>query len=237
MGRFDRQTALPDVDQGKLATSSVLVVGAGGLGSPVIQYLAGAGLKRIHVCDHDKVDETNLHRQVLYTDADIGKSKASLACERIKAVGVEAVAFEEPFQEMVPLLTPWPPYDVILDCTDRWSSHDAVVMEGLKAKVPVVHGSIWGLLGRVMVFSPTEGPCWRCVHPERPEGVKNAPKGTLGPVCGVIGSLMGFEALRILLGWGIQHSRMAVYDARKAQMTNLSFPQDPKCPSHKREER
>lgn len=229
MSRFDRQTCLPEVGnegQERLKKASVLVVGAGGLGSPVILYLAGAGVGRVDVIDNDKVDDTNLHRQVLYTDKQVGLLKARAASQRVKDVGGKSSWECEKFQAVREL----DEYDVIVDCTDRWSSHDAVIQEARKLLTPVVHGSIQGLLGRVMVFTP-EGPCWRCLHPEKPDN-SGAPRGTLGPVCGVIGSMMAFEALRLLLGWTTNAGDMVLYDAKKARTTVVRMTRRLDCPEH-----
>lgn len=230
MSRYERQTCLPDFGeegQRKLKASAALVVGAGGLGSPVIQYLAGAGLGSVDVVDSDTVDLTNLHRQTLYTQKSIGLLKAKTAAERIRALGVRSEWESEKLQDVRDHLGE---YQVVLDCTDRWSSHDEVASYGREYKVPVVHGSIGGLLGRVMVFGVT-GPCWRCVHPSRPE-TTGSPPGTVGPVCGVVGSMMAFEALRILLGWGERVGQMSVYNAMTADTRSFQLTVRPGCEEH-----
>jgi molybdopterin/thiamine biosynthesis adenylyltransferase len=221
--RFSRQECVPGVDQSKIESSSALVVGAGGLGSPVVMYLAASGLCVVDVVDHDVVEESNLHRQILYSDRDLGGSKALLASSRARAVGASSSGIREKFDHSEVL-----DYDVILDCTDRWSSHDSVISAGLKSGIPVVHGSVQGTLGRVMVFRPG-GPCWRCLHPESPPGVKDGPRGTLGPVCGVVGSMMAMEALKVILEWDVPPDRMDVYDARSGQVTSLPRSPDPSC--------
>lgn len=236
MNRYERQTCLPEVGeegQARLAASRVLVVGAGGLGSPVILYLAGAGIGRVDVYDHDKVEDTNLHRQVLYTDKHVGRLKAHEAAERVKAVGCKSNWESEKFQDILRVIKDYrvlKNYDIILDCTDRWSSHDAVTQECRLAGKTVVHGSIQGLLGRVIVFDPG-GPCWRCLHPTQPDN-SGAVRGTLGPVCGVIGSLMALEALRLLLGWESNAGKMLVYDAKAAQTRTFKMTPRPDCPCH-----
>ncbi len=234
MSRYDRQTCLHDVGeagQKRLGLSKVLVVGAGGLGSPVVQYLAGAGIGHVDVLDPDVIEETNLHRQVLYTNSELGFAKARVASERARAVGVKSnwakCAWGDPKLNGFILKK----YGVILDCTDRWGSHDAVIQDSRRDGVIVVHGSIQGLLGRVMVFEPG-GPCWRCLHPSKPEN-KDAVRGTLGPVCGVVGSLMAFEAIRLLLGWGSSLTgRMLTYDARAARTSMYKRTQRPDCTEH-----
>jgi len=234
--RFDRQVSLPGVDQPMISAASALVVGAGGLGSPVVAYLAAAGLGRVDVCDHDAVEETNIHRQILYSDADVGGSKAHLAAAKARSVGALSDAYAVKLGEpggpvLLPCFPGRPGYSVVMDCTDRWSSHDAVVSAGLAAGVPVVHGSIQGLLGRVIVFRPG-GACWRCLHPEKPSGTKDGPQGTLGPVCGVIGSMMALEALKAVLGWSGLTDTMAVYDGMAAKISHFELLRDPGCGSH-----
>ncbi len=225
MSRFDRQESLPGFVQGRLTAASVLVVGAGGLGSPVVMYLAAAGVGRVDVCDHDVVEETNIHRQILYRDGDSGP-KALIASARAVRVGAASDFFTS---KMGGPGGPDPSsYSVVMDCTDRWSSHDAVIGPALAAGVPVVHGSIQALLGRVIVFR-RGGACWRCLHPERPEGTKQGPQGTLGPVCGVIGSMMALEALKILQGWQSLAETMSVYDGLTSRTTHFGMPERCEC--------
>lgn len=215
---FSRQTCLPEVGeagQERLRASKVLVVGAGGTGSPVIMYLSSAGVGRVDVCDPDAVDLTNLHRQILHSH--VGEDKAASASSWVRKRGswcewstqkVQNVADFEPISR-----SPKVDYDVVLDCTDRWSSHRDVIMSAVKAGKLVVHGSIAGLLGRVMTFGPGS-PCWLCLHPEKPEAAAKLVRGTLGPVCGVVGSTMAMESLRILLGMGpALLGRMMTFDA------------------------
>ncbi len=206
---FSRQTCLPEVGeegQARLRKAKVLVVGAGGTGSPAIMYLASAGLGRVDVCDPDWVDASNMHRQILYTD--VGSPKVAAAQKWVQGRGVQCTAL---FFRMDKLTESTArsesdmefaveaDYDVILDCTDRWSSHRNIVMSGLYSGRHVVHGSIGGLVGRVITFSP-KTPCWWCLHPDSPKGVEDVPRGTLGPVCGLVGSAMAMEAIQVCLG-------------------------------------
>lgn len=228
MTRFDRQVVLPEVGEGgqaKLGKASVLVVGAGGLGSPVILYLAGAGVGRVDVCDMDHVEITNIHRQILFTDEDVTRSKSSIAAHRARAVGAMSWSHSVRFQEATDVFA-MTRHDILVDCTDRFQSHDAVITTGLRRGIPVVHGSILALVGRVLTF--TKGsPCWRCLNPVKPEGDLGAP-GTLGPVCGVIGSMMAFEVLRLLLG-GEPSKTMTVYEAMQQRTYSLSISRNPTC--------
>jgi adenylyltransferase/sulfurtransferase len=213
------------------------VIGAGGTGSAVILYLAGAGLHTLNICESDVVEESNLHRQVLYTDKHVGARKAPIASCRVSDSGFTNSTYSiHPFQR-VPEKSIYATghtthelqYDVVLDCTDRWSVHDDIVGYYVSKKVPVVQGTIQGLIGRVMTFTH-DTPCWRCLHPEKPTVTKEGPRGTLGPVCGVIGSLMAMEALRILLGHGPGLAgEMLVYSAMKSQFERMTRTFDPAC--------
>lgn len=233
---YSRQVCLPEVGedgQRRLKESRVLVVGAGGTGSPVIMYLASAGLRRVDVCDSDVVEASNLHRQILHRD--LGEDKAISASRWIRGrqqgswcewstERLEDVAKFSPASETRPV-----DYDVVIDCTDRWSAHRDIVMSSLRAGKTVVHGSIGGLLGRVMTFGPGS-PCWLCLHPSSPDGVKSVPRGTLGPVCGIIGSVMAMEALRIVLGMGPSLlGRMLTFDAKSMAFSKFEMTKLPEC--------
>lgn len=243
MDRFQRQVVLEQVGeegQERLCRSQVLVIGAGGTGSAAILYLAGAGLRTLNICEPDVVDESNLHRQVLYTNQHVSQRKAPIASHHVNQSGFTASTYSiHPFKRerersihATDHLTHELKYDLVLDCTDHWNAHDEVIGYYRGQHVPVVHGSIQGFIGRVMTFTK-DSPCWRCLHPEKPSGTKEGPRGTLGPVCGIIGSLMAFEALRILLGLGPQlEGKTLVYQALTAEMTTFQLTRNPACPNH-----
>ena len=181
----------------------VLVVGIGGLGSPVLQYLTAAGVGRIGAIDDDAVDETNLQRQTLFSTADVGRSKAAVAAERLRALnpGMRIDAIEGRFdasnaRDLVRM------YDVVVDCTDRFPTryliNDACVLE----KKPDVYGSIFRFDGQVSVFGLDDGPCYRCLYPEAPpEGTVPtcAEGGVLGALAGIVGAWQASETLKIVL--------------------------------------
>lgn len=239
-GRFVRQTGLAEVGevgQERLSKSRALVIGAGGTGSAAILCLAGAGLRTLNICEPDSVEESNLHRQALYTNTQIGLRKAPIASRRVDQSGFTSSTYSiHPFKRQhensiykTNHVTHELPYDVVLDCTDRWSAHDEVIGYYREKKVPVVHGSIQGLHGRVMTFTH-DTPCWRCLHPEKPTGTKEGPRGTLGPVCGVVGSLIAMETLRILLGHGPQLAgNTLLYSAMNSQFEMMQRTFDPAC--------
>lgn len=205
--RYSRQIVLPEVGaagQARLATASVLVVGAGGLGSPALLYLAAAGVGRLGVIDHDAVELSNLHRQVLHTTADVGRAKVESAVERLGAlnpgVTIDPLALRLEARNAREVMAG---YDVVLDGSDtfrtRYLVSDACVLLGK----PLVYGALSRFAGQVSVLAGGTAPCYRCVFPEPPpQGAvpSCAESGVIGPLAGVIGSLMATEALRLLLG-------------------------------------
>ena len=236
--RYSRHLLIPEVGlagQEKLAAARVLVVGAGGLGSPVLAYLAAAGVGRIGIVDDDEVDVTNLQRQILYDTDDVGKSKASTAAERLHALNPQIAIDVLPVRlnaanarEIVRL------YDVVVDGTDtfgaRYLINDACVLEGK----PDVYGSIFRFDGQVSVFGAPGGPCYRCLYPEPPppELVPNcAEGGVLGVLAGMIGTWQASEALKLVLGIGAPLiGRLMLVDALDARVREVRIARDPACP-------
>jgi sulfur-carrier protein adenylyltransferase/sulfurtransferase len=235
--RYSRHLLIPEVGlagQERLRGSRALVVGAGGLGSPALQYLAAAGVGRIGVVDDDTVDETNLQRQTIFDEADIGRKKAIVAAERMRAlnplVNVDslAVRFDAAnARELVRL------YDVVLDCTDRFPTryliNDASFFEGRAD----VYGSIFRFDGHVSVFHAPVGPCYRCLYPEPPP-VESRPTcaegGVLGALAGIVGAWQASEALKLLLGIGEPLAgRLLLIDTLSARVREVRFDRDPQC--------
>jgi molybdopterin/thiamine biosynthesis adenylyltransferase/rhodanese-related sulfurtransferase len=236
--RYSRHLLIPEVGlagQEKLGAARVLVVGAGGLGSPVLAYLAAAGVGRIGIVDDDTVDVTNLQRQILYATADVGKAKAATAAERLHALNPQIAIDVLPLRldasnarEIVRL------YDVVIDGTDtfgaRYLINDACVLEGK----PDVYGSIFRFDGQVSVFGAPGGPCYRCLYPEPPppELVPNcAEGGVLGVLGGMIGTWQASEALKLVLGIGTPLiGRLLLVDALDARVREIRIARDPACP-------
>jgi sulfur-carrier protein adenylyltransferase/sulfurtransferase len=235
--RYSRHLLIPEVGlsgQVRLGTSRVLVIGAGGLGSPALQYLAAAGVGRVGIVDDDVVDETNLQRQTIFAQSDIGCSKAAAAAQRIQAlnplVNVDALALRfdaSNARELVRL------YDVVLDCTDRFPTryliNDACFLEGRAD----VYGSFFRFDGQVSVFRAPEGPCYRCLYPEPPP-VESRPTcaegGVLGALAGIVGAWQASEALKLLLGTGEPLvGRLLLIDALVARVRAVRFDRDPQC--------
>jgi adenylyltransferase/sulfurtransferase len=237
--RYSRHLLIPEVGlagQERLARARVLVIGAGGLGAPVLQYLAAAGVGRIGVVDDDTVDLTNLQRQVIYAESDVGRPKVTVAAERLFALNPQVAVDPYPLRfaaanarELVRL------YDVVVDATDtfgaRYLINDACRLEGK----PDVYGSIFRFDGQVSVFAPG-GPCYRCVFPEPPPAGSVptcAEGGVLGVLAGMVGTWQASEALKLLLGIGSTLTgRLILLDALAARVREIALEVDPACPLH-----
>ncbi|MCB9186732.1 MAG: HesA/MoeB/ThiF family protein [Flavobacteriales bacterium] len=207
--RYDKQIALPEVGetgQQKLAEAKILVVGAGGLGCPALQYLAAAGVGNIGIVDGDVVNETNLHRQVLYTNSDVGKPKVEVAAERLKQLNpeVEIHTFSE-FLTAGNAMDIVSNYDLIVDATDNFAARYRINDVCLKLDKPFVYGAIHRFEGQVSVFNYKGGPTYRCLFPDKPaeNQIPNCNEtGVLGVLPGIIGTYQATEVLKIILGIG-----------------------------------
>lgn len=237
--RYARHVRLPEVGESgqlRLLSSRVLVVGAGGLGSPAALYLAAAGVGTIGVVDHDVVDHSNLQRQVLHNVDRIGMPKTESARETLTALNPDVKV--ETHQERLAAtnaLSIMSSYDLVIDGGDNFPTRYLVNDASLHSRVPVVHGSIFRFEGQVSVFVPYEGPCYRCLY-RRPPPPELAPScaeaGVIGVVPGVIGSIQAMEAVKILLGVGDSlMGRLLVYDALEQDFTTVSVRRDPECPA------
>ena len=201
MERYSRQLALPEwseAAQRALGDASVLVVGAGALGSPVATYLAGAGVGRLGVVDDGDVELSNLHRQHLHFTPDIGVPKARSAVGKLGYLNPEIVI--EPYQAAFNAAMV-EGQDLVVDCTDSFEARYAINAACCAAGVALVEGGVAGLSGLVMAIRPGETACYRCAFPEAPKSAAScAEAGVLGPAAGVIGSLQALEALKLLAG-------------------------------------
>jgi len=236
--RYSRHLIVPEVGmegQKKLKTSSVLLIGAGGLGSPLALYLAAAGVGRIGIVDFDVVDESNLQRQVLHGTSDVGKPKLESAKARILDINplVQVDTYEVPLSSENALEL-FKPYDVIVDGTDnfptRYLVNDACVLLGK----PNVYGSIFRFEGQASVFWAEHGPCYRCLYPEPPPpGLvpSCAEGGVLGILPGTIGTIQATETIKLLLGIGEPLvGRLLLYDALDMRFREMKLRKDPDCP-------
>lgn len=238
IARYSRHLIMPEVTiegQRKLKQGSVLLVGAGGLGSPAALYLTAAGVGRIGILDFDVVDESNLQRQVLHDTSWVGKPKLESARARLSAlnphVAIETHATALDSSNALRIMAG---YDVIVDGTDnfetRYLTNDACFL----LRKPNVYGSIFRFEGQASVFWPEKGPCYRCLYPEPPPpGLvpSCAEGGVLGILPGVVGGIQATEALKILLGVGEPLvGRLLLYDALAMRFEELKLRRDPKCP-------
>jgi sulfur-carrier protein adenylyltransferase/sulfurtransferase len=236
--RYSRHLIMPEVameGQQKLRHASVLVVGAGGLGSPVLSYLAAAGVGTLGMVDFDTVDFTNLQRQIIYATGDVGRPKLAAAAERIHAMNPDVkVRLHETRLSSENALEILGGYDVVVDGTDnyptRYLVNDACVMLG----IPNVYGSIFRFDGQASVFCTKDGPCYRCVYPEPPPpGLvpSCAEGGVLGVLPGIIGTIQATEAVKLILGKGTSLAgRLLVLDAMKMHFRELKLRKEPGCP-------
>jgi molybdopterin/thiamine biosynthesis adenylyltransferase/rhodanese-related sulfurtransferase len=237
--RYSRHLLIPEVGeegQLKLLDSRVLLIGAGGLGSPASLYLAAAGVGTLGIVDADVVDETNLQRQVVHSTARLGQPKVRSAAETIEALNpdVNVVQFEERLTSENADRIIGAGWDVIVDGADNFPTRYLVNDASVWHDVPVVHGSIYRFEGQVTVFKPNEGPCYRCLFPQPPPpelAPSCAEGGVLGVLPGVIGSLQANEALKLALGIGHPLiGRLMLFDALTATFDEVALRRDPACP-------
>jgi len=235
--RYKRHLLLDGVGpegQTALLSSSVLLIGAGGLGSPAALYLAAAGVGRIGIVDFDRVDASNLQRQILYASEDVGAPKTEVAARRLRALNPDVeVRLHEVKLDASNASEIFAGYDVVLDGTDTFPSRYLASDVCVWQQKPLVSGSVMRFEGQVAVFDARRGPCYRCLFPEPPppELAPNcAEAGVLGVLPGVIGVLQATEVLKLLLGAGeALVGRLLVYDALAMEFKTFRIPKDPAC--------
>jgi sulfur-carrier protein adenylyltransferase/sulfurtransferase len=237
--RYQRHLLLPEVDvagQVKLLASKVLLLGAGGLGSPAALYLAAAGVGTLGILDMDVVDASNLQRQILHNMDRLGERKVDSAKKALTALNpdVNVVTYDVRLGADN-ILDIFAGYDLIVDGTDNFPTRYLVNDASLKLDIPVVHGSIFRFEGQVSVYMPHEGPCYRCQVPEPPPAdlaPSCAEAGVLGVLPGIIGSLQAMEAIKVLLGIGEPLiGRLLAYDALEGTFRTFKLNRDPNCPA------
>jgi adenylyltransferase/sulfurtransferase len=236
--RYSRHLIMPEVGiegQRKLKAASILLIGTGGLGSPLALYLAAAGIGRIGLVDYDVVDETNLQRQVIHGQDTVGKLKVESAKKRMMDINpyLQVDLYNVPLTSENALEL-FAPYDVIIDGTDNFPTRYLVNDACVKLGKPNVYGSIFRFEGQLSVFYAKEGPCYRCMFPTPPPpGLvpSCAEGGVLGVLPGTIGTLQATEAIKLILGIGEPMiGRMLLYDALEMSFTKLKLRKDPHCP-------
>ena len=236
--RYSRHLIMPEVGidgQRKLKAARVLLIGTGGLGSPLALYLAAAGIGRIGLVDYDVVDETNLQRQVIHGESSVGVLKIESAKRRMLDINphLQIDTYNVPLTS-ANALELFAPYDVIVDGTDNFPTRYLVNDACVKLGKPNVYGSIFRFEGQLSVFYAKEGPCYRCLFPTPPPpGLvpSCAEGGVLGILPGTIGTLQATEVIKLLLGIGEPMiGRMLLYDALEMSFTTLKLRKDPNCP-------
>jgi adenylyltransferase/sulfurtransferase len=240
LARYARHVILKEIGgsgQTRLKAASVLVIGAGGIGSPAIQYLAAAGIGRLVLVDDDAVDASNLARQTLYATADAGHPKVEAAAASVARLNPHVAV--EPHRTRIdaaaaPALLAG--VDVVLDGSDNFATRLAVADAALAARVPLVAASVIQLEGQLGVFRGWEAgrPCYRCFVGDAPEreGATCADEGVLGPVAGIMGSLAALEVIRSIVPFGEDMAgRLLLVDALAMRFRTLTLPKDPGCPA------
>jgi len=238
ISRYSRHLIMPEVGvegQEKLASSSVLCIGAGGLGSPLALYLAAAGVGKLGIVDFDVVDFSNLQRQIIHSEANVGRLKVESAKERLLEINsdieIETYNVMLSSENAMDIIKD---YDLVVDGTDNFATrylvNDACVLLGK----PNVYGSIFRFEGQVSVFDASRGPCYRCLYPEPPPpGMvpSCAEGGVLGILPGIVGTLQAAEAIKLLLGKGTPLiGKLLFIDVLNTEITELKLKKDPDCP-------
>jgi len=236
--RYSRQILLPQVGiegQDRLRAARALIIGLGGLGSPAAMYLAAAGVGTLAIADHDRVDLSNLQRQIVHRSADIGRPKTDSARDALLAlnpgttiINLDTQLHGTHLDEQITLA------DVVLDCSDNFATRFAVNAACVRTRTPLVSGAAIRLEGQVAVFRPDrpDSPCYHCLYKDEDELAETCTQtGVLAPLVGVIGSLQALEALKVLLDLGTTLTgRLLLFDAEQLEWRTLILRKDPKCP-------
>ena len=235
--RYGRHILLPEIDiagQRRLLAARALIVGAGGLGSPVALYLASAGVGRITIADDDAVELSNLQRQIAHDTASLGLGKAESAARRMQALNPSVAV--RPLAERLSgarLIEEVAAHDLVLDCSDNFATRHAVNRACVAARVPLVSGAAVRFAGQLAVFDSRDAasPCYHCLFPEEGEASDGpcATFGVLSPLVGVIGSLQAAEAVKLLAGIAPSLGRLTLYDALRGDFRQIRVPRDPAC--------
>ncbi len=237
--RYSRQIMLPDFDiagQEKLLESKALIIGLGGLGSPIVMYLAAAGVGHLMIADDDHVDLSNLQRQIVHDNDSLNEPKVTSAARRVKALNPNTVittyakrltgaALEQAVSEA----------DVVIDGTDNFSSRYDLNRACFEARTPLVSGAAIRMEGQVAVFDPTveDAPCYQCLYSDGTDEALNcAENGVAAPLVGIVGSIQAMEAMKVLTGVGETLTGYVLYlDAKRMDWRKLRLPKNPNCPT------
>lgn len=235
--RYSRQIMLPEVDiegQEKLLTARVLIVGLGGLGSPVAMYLAAAGVGHLILADFDSVDLSNLQRQIAHTSSRIGENKAQSAAKTLGELNPEiGITCVETLLDEVELIKQIEQVNVVVDCTDNFHTRFAINAACVNAKVPLVSGAAIRLEGQVAVFDMRDKTCacYRCLYEESLDDLSCAANGVLAPLVGIIGSVQALETIKLICGVGTSLAgRLLLFDAKHTEWREIKLIKDSTCP-------
>ncbi len=236
--RYKRHLLLPQIDvagQQRLLNASILVIGSGGLGSPVLMYLAAAGIGKLHLCDDDTVEISNLQRQILFDGSTLGQPKAGAAALRLREINPDCEVIAEVSRlEGDALNTAIAEVDLVIDCSDNFSTRFAVNQSCVENRKTLVSGAVIRMEGQVAVFSgyKKDKPCYHCLYqPEAYNDETCTSSGVLGPAAGVIGSLQATEAIKLITGIGDSlEGRLLLFDAMAMRFNELKLKKDPHCP-------
>jgi molybdopterin-synthase adenylyltransferase len=234
--RYSRQIMLPDIDiegQEKLLAAKVLVVGLGGLGSPVAMYLASAGVGHLILADFDKVDLTNLQRQIAHTTDRIGENKAQSVAKTLHELNPDIqITCIERMLDAESLLEQVKQVSVVVDCTDNFQTRFAINVACVAARVPLVSGAAIRLEGQITVFDFRKdiSPCYACLYEENSDDLTCAANGVLAPLVGVIGSMQALETIKLICGFGTSLAgRLLIFDARHLEWREIKLKKDQSC--------
>ncbi|MCW3481783.1 molybdopterin-synthase adenylyltransferase MoeB [Neisseriaceae bacterium JH1-16] len=236
--RYSRHILLPEIDiegQERLSSARALVVGAGGLGSPVALYLASAGVGTITIADDDVVELTNLQRQIAHDMTSLGVNKAESAAQHMRALNPDITVHPLAARlDAAMLAEQVAAHDVVLDCCDNFATRHAVNAACVAAGVPLVSGAAVRFSGQLAVFDTRDAasPCYHCLFPDEGEASDGpcATFGVLAPLVGVIGSLQAVEAIKLLAGIRPSLGRLTLYEALTGEFRAMKVPRDPACP-------
>ena len=236
--RYSRQIRLKQIGQtgqNKLIESRILIIGMGGLGSPVALYLAAAGVGFMRIADFDVVDESNLQRQIIHNQNDIGDLKAASAAASLRAINpsikIETLDYSLDYDDFIEQSRGM---DLIIDCTDNFPSRFMLNNVSLKTKIPLVSGAAIRWEGQVTAFMPENksSPCYQCLYPNTEiESASCEMEGVVAPLVGIIGTMQAMEAMNILLGNGQLHGVVWLFDAYSMEWQRMKLNKNPHCPA------
>ena len=237
--RYSRQIMLPQVDiagQQKLLNAKVLIIGAGGLGSPAAMYLAAAGVGQVTIYDDDQVDLTNLQRQIAHNTSDIGVDKVISTLETLKKLNPDVTVLARNVRLQEPLLTQEVAMaDVVLDCSDNFSTRFAINRACVDQSTPLVSGAAIRFEGQVSVFTPgmNDSPCYNCLYQSDGEELQNcATNGVIAPITGIVGSMQALETMKMIMGIGeCLTGRLFVLDGLSMEWHTLRLKKNLACPT------